>query len=63
MSTNDPTYNWPYDYFSLVELARLDVEVGFRPELEVELREADYLNTGFGQGQAPGFDPENRDPE
>ena len=24
-------YNWPYDYVSLVEMARLDVEVLFRP--------------------------------
>ena len=24
-------YNWPYDYISLVEMARLDVEVLFRP--------------------------------
>ena len=22
-------YNWPYDYFSMVELIKLDAEVGF----------------------------------
>jgi len=27
--TGDITYNWPYDFFSLVELVKLDAEVGF----------------------------------
>ena len=31
------TYNWPYDYFSLIEMAKLTTKVGFRPDLkEVE---------------------------
>jgi len=30
------TYNWPYDYCSLVEMGKLSVNVGFRPELERE---------------------------
>lgn len=51
---NDPTYNWPYDYFSLVELGKLDTEVGFRPELEDELRES--LNSNGG------LDAQNREP-
>ena len=25
----DITYNWPYDFFSLVELVKLDAQVGF----------------------------------
>tara|TARA_X000001382_G_scaffold112614_1_gene89954 strand:- start:148 stop:903 length:756 start_codon:yes stop_codon:yes gene_type:complete len=57
-SLNDPTYNWPYDYFSLVELAKLDVETGFRPELEAELREADYSNVGFGNNNQENPDEE-----
>ena len=28
------TYNWPYDYCSLVELTKLRAVVGFRPDLE-----------------------------
>jgi len=27
--TPDYSYNWPYDYFSLVELAKIDAEVEF----------------------------------
>ena len=29
-------YNWPYDYISLVEMARLDVEVLFRPGTQAQ---------------------------
>jgi len=39
-SVSDPTYNWPYDYMSLVETANLQTKIGFRPELAGEL--ADY---------------------
>ena len=28
------TFNWPYDYFSLVEMTKLTAKVGFRPDLE-----------------------------
>jgi hypothetical protein len=28
------TYNWPYDYCSLIELAKIKAVVGFRPNLE-----------------------------
>ena len=28
------SYNWPYDYFSLVELAKIDTEVTFKPKAE-----------------------------
>ena len=38
-SVNDPTYNWPYDYFSLLELAKIKTKVGFRPDLEKEYQE------------------------
>ena len=52
---NDPTYNWPYDYFSLVELGKIDTEVGFRPELQTELSEATLDNIGFdAQNREPG---------
>ena len=30
------TYNWPYDYCSLIETAKLDMIVGFRPEIKRE---------------------------
>ena len=33
------TYNWPYDYCSLVELGKISVNVGFRPELEREVED------------------------
>ena len=32
----NPTYNWPYDFFSLLELAKIDTKVGFRPDLKEE---------------------------
>ena len=32
----NPTYNWPYDFFSLLELAKIDAKVGFRPDLRDE---------------------------
>ena len=37
---SSPTYNWPYDYCSLVELAKITSKVGFRPDLEKEYAEA-----------------------
>lgn len=39
-SVNSPTYNWPYDYCSLVELGKIETKVGFRPDLEKEYTEA-----------------------
>jgi hypothetical protein len=30
------SYNWPYDFCSLVELAKIDVESTFGPEIEIE---------------------------
>lgn len=38
-SLNDPTYNWPYDYCSLIESAKLNTKVGFRPDLAEEYKE------------------------
>jgi len=35
-SLDKPTYNWPYDYCSLIESAKIDVKVGFRPDLKKE---------------------------
>ena len=37
---NNPTYNWPYDYFSLLEVAKISSKVGFRPDLEREYEAA-----------------------
>jgi len=33
------TYNWPYDYCSLIEMTKLTAKTGFRPQLETETRE------------------------
>jgi hypothetical protein len=35
----DPTYNWPYDYCSLIELGKINTKIGFRPELGQEMQE------------------------
>ena len=35
------TFNWPYDYCSLIESAKLTTKVGFRPELEREVEDFD----------------------
>jgi hypothetical protein len=35
----DPTYNWPYDYCSILELGKINTKVGFRPELKTEVEE------------------------
>jgi len=29
-SIDDYSYNWPYDYFSLVELAKVDLQIGYK---------------------------------
>jgi hypothetical protein len=39
-SLGEGSYNWPYDYFSLIELGKLDTKVVFRPELHREYEEA-----------------------
>jgi hypothetical protein len=39
-SLNDPTYNWPYDYCSLIESAKINTKVGFRPDLPKEYEQA-----------------------
>ena len=35
-SLDSPTYNWPYDYCSLIESIKIDTKVGFRPDLKKE---------------------------
>lgn len=37
----DPTYNWPYDYCSLIELGKINTKIGFRPELAKEMNESE----------------------
>ena len=32
-------FNWPYDYCSLVELAKINTKVGFRPDLNKEIQD------------------------
>jgi len=41
---SDPTYNWPYDYCSVLELGKINTKIGFRPELKTEMEE--YENEG-----------------
>ena len=50
----DYSYNWPYDFFSLVELAKIDAEVGFAPGANTlnkrsesaEIREVSIMSDG-----------------
>jgi len=35
----NPTFNWPYDYCSLIEQSQLETVVGFRPDLKREMEE------------------------
>ena len=39
-SLDSPTYNWPYDYCSLIESVKVNSRVGFRPDLEKEYEES-----------------------
>ena len=39
-SLDSPTYNWPYDYCSLIESVKINSKVGFRPDLEKEYEES-----------------------
>jgi hypothetical protein len=39
-SLDSPTYNWPYDYCSLIESIKINSKVGFRPDLDKEYEEA-----------------------
>ena len=49
---NDPTFNWPQDYFSLVELNKLTITTGFRPDILKENQELEPI-----PDQAPVLDP------
>jgi len=40
-SLHDPTYNWPYDYCSLIESVKISSKVGFRPDLSKEYEEVE----------------------
>jgi len=44
------TYNWPYDYFSLVELAKIDAEVSF----EMTARGKAYFTKHAGRAEEEG---------
>ncbi len=49
------SYNWPYDYFSLVELGKLTTTFGFRPELTREIIEwTSEVDLGEGVGSSGG---------
>ena len=55
------TYNWPYDYCSLIESAKINVKVGFRPELSREVEEFDKKreNNPIDKAPQPNIDIEN----
>lgn len=40
-SLDSPTFNWPYDYCSLVESVKINSKVGFRPDLKKEYAEVE----------------------
>jgi len=42
-------YNWPYDFFSLVELVKMDANITFKPKQPIQ---ADLAALGGGQGTA-----------
>ena len=42
-------YNWPYDYFSLVEVAKLDAEVEFTPSKSKSVTKKPAPRTGDGR--------------
>ena len=45
-SLDSPTFNWPYDYCSLIELGKINTKVGFRPDLDEEYMSALSLGPG-----------------
>jgi len=44
-SLSNPTFNWPYDYCSLLETVKIGAKVGFRPDLEKEYAETSQAMT------------------
>ena len=53
--STDYSYNWPYDFFSLVETAKIDMSVTLRNKRLVESIELQELNERF---TIPTLDPE-----
>lgn len=51
-SLYNPTYNWPYDYFSLIEASKINTKVGFRPDLAEEYNEMSDRDSGRGTGRS-----------
>ena len=49
-------YNWPYDYFSMIELAKIDATVTFRPDID-EI-ESEKVETTKQDRSMDGPDPE-----
>ena len=45
-------YNWPYDFFSLVELTKMDADVEFKPK-PLSQQAAQLLSQGTAQAAAP----------
>jgi hypothetical protein len=42
-AVTEPTYNWPYDYCSLIELDKISTKAVFRPDLNKEVQEYEAL--------------------
>ena len=51
-SLYNPTYNWPYDYFSLIESSKINTKVGFRPDLAEEYSEMSDWDSRRGSGRS-----------
>jgi hypothetical protein len=47
------TFNWPYDFCSLIESAKITTKVGFRPELDREVEEFDESKVTTAKSKAP----------
>ena len=47
------TFNWPYDFCSLIESAKITTKVGFRPELDREVEEFDESKVTTLKSKAP----------
>ena len=53
------SYNWPYDFFSLVELAQIDASVSFKPDEPLTESPGELTQPDLPVSQPPAEDPVN----
>jgi len=58
-SLDSPSYNWPYDYCSIIELGKINTKIGFRPDLAKENQE-DIAEANFRTEQLQGATQESQ---